>query len=120
MTGSSAPRSLAVALLLLASGDVFAAKGRLGFGVAADTSGVFSPVLNDVKVASVKPGSPAAAAGLRVGDRIVDIDGSKIRGAAAHPMAARLQNVEVGARIRLGVERAGQRSQIQIVAAPAP
>ncbi|WP_133479471.1 PDZ domain-containing protein [Cognatilysobacter segetis] len=114
------PRLLAAALLLLASATASAAPGRYGFGVEAETSGLLRPVLERVSIASVQPGSPAAAAGLRAGDRVVDIDGQTVQGAAARPMAARLRDVQAGQRLRLGVMRTTGRVVVDLVAAPRP
>ncbi len=47
--------------------------GALAFGVASDKANQLQPV-----VAEVYPGSPAATAGLRAGDRIVTIDGAPV------------------------------------------
>jgi len=114
------PRLLLAACLLLASTLASAAPGRYGFGVKAETAGFLSPVLEQVTIASVRPGSPAAAAGLLAGDRIVDIDGQPVKGAAARPMAARLRDVSVGQHLRLGVLRAGGRVVVDMTAAPRP
>jgi C-terminal processing protease CtpA/Prc len=114
------PRLPLAALLLLASATASAAPGRYGFGVEAETSGLLRPVLERVTVASVQPGSPAAAAGLTAGDRVVDIDGRPVQGAAARPMAARLRDVDAGRHLRLGVLRAGGRVVVGTVAVPKP
>lgn len=120
MTPPNRLRNLAAALLLLASAAAHAAPGRFGFGVEAETSGLFSPVLQSLTISKVTPGSPAAAAGLRAGDRVVDVEGQVVKGAAARPLAARMDNVSVGQHLRLGVLRAGTRVVIDIVAAARP
>jgi C-terminal processing protease CtpA/Prc len=114
------PRLLLAALLLIASATASAAPGRYGFAVEAETSGLLSPVLKSVTISRVLPGTPAAAAGLRAGDRVVDIDGQAVTGAAARPMAARLHDVEAGRHLRIGVLRAGTRVVIDMVAATRP
>ena len=114
------PRLPLAALLLLASATASAAPGRYGFGVEAETSGLLRPVLERVTIASVQPGSPAAMAGLHAGDRVVDIDGQPVKGAAARPMAARLRDVSAGQHLRLGVMRAAGRVVLELVAAPRP
>lgn len=113
-------RPLAAVVLLLASAAAIAAPGRFGFGVEVQTSGLFSPVLQSITISHVQPGSPAAFAGLRAGDRVIDIEGQPVKGAAARPMAARLDNASVGQHLHLGVVRAGTRSVVDIVAAARP
>ncbi|TZF82873.1 PDZ domain-containing protein, partial [Cognatilysobacter lacus] len=78
--------------------------------------GLLSPVLEQVTVSRVTPGSPAARAGLHVGDRIVSLDGQTIRGTAARPVAARLQDLHAGQHVRLAIERPGARLDLELVA----
>jgi regulator of sigma E protease len=75
---------------------------RLGFSLRPDGQNV-SPV-----VAEVQPGQPAASAGLKVGDRIVAIDGKKVGGEtisttirASHGRPIRLTIVRHGERLAL-------------------
>jgi C-terminal processing protease CtpA/Prc len=113
-------RTIATLALLAAALPALAAQARLGFGVEAKTSGFLSPVLEQVTVARVAPGSPAARAGLHTGDRIVAIDGHLVKGAAARPMSARLQGLAAGQHVRLGVERPGGRVEFDLVAEVLP
>ena len=82
-----------------------AARGKLGFGTEATISGFFSPVLKRVKVTTVAPGSPAAEAGLKPGDYIVEANGRPIEGARAREMAGQLKNVQPGQHLRLRLKR---------------
>ncbi len=60
-----------------------------------------------IRIASVAVGSPAAAAGLRAGDRIVAWDGRAI--ANYYDLVLRINAAEPGATVRLTVEQAGER-----------
>lgn len=51
--------------------------------------------------------SPAAAAGIQVGDRLMAIDGTDVTGLGLDELAALLQG-DVGSRIRVTVEREGE------------
>ena len=62
------------------------------------------------QIFSVSPGSPAAQAGLRRGDRILSIEGTDVR---KEPVV--LDDVfRPGRNVQLGVERAGARRQVQV------
>jgi S1-C subfamily serine protease len=84
------------------------AKPLLGFGIAVATDGFFSTTLAEVKVSSVKPGSPSERAGLKVGDLIVEMNGKPIKGANGPAMKKALGAVEPGQTVVLKVQRAGQ------------
>jgi len=58
------------------------------------------------EVAAVEPGSPAAAAGLRAGDRVVAVDG---RHASTFDAVSRMIRASHGAPVSLTVERGGRR-----------
>ena len=107
---------IAVALLLVASGAM-AAKGKLGFGSQVSVSGFFSPTLEQVKVTTVIAGSPAAAAGLKPGDYIVEIDGKPVSGAPARAMASRFKNLQPGQHLQLKLKRGDTFVNTEIVAA---
>ncbi|HET9754759.1 MAG TPA: RIP metalloprotease RseP, partial [Myxococcales bacterium] len=65
-------------------------------------------------VGYVKPGSPAAAAGLRHGDRIDAIDGEPVQGWTALQEKIRARG---GQAIRMVIDRAGARQTVEIVPA---
>jgi C-terminal processing protease CtpA/Prc len=62
-------------------------KGWFGFEVSVEIEGIsFNPTLHAAKIAKVLPSSPAAAAGLTVGDLIVEIQSLVIPGAKARDL----------------------------------
>jgi S1-C subfamily serine protease len=86
-----------------------AGRPRLGAYVAdaaarLKTSGAY--------VGRVRPGSPAACAGLRAGDVIVELDGQPIDGAAALERA--VGQLPLGKAVPLTYLRRGQRDQGQL------
>lgn len=99
-----------VLLMLLASlfPSQALAKGRLGFAVAVATDGFLSTTLAEVKVASVKAGSPSEHAGLQTGDLIVELNGKPIKGASGPALKKTLASVERGDHVVLKVQRAGK------------
>jgi C-terminal processing protease CtpA/Prc len=69
----------------------------------------------------VQPGSPAALAGLRRGDRIVSVDGVDVDALlAAGTVSAAFGPAEAGLVVRLGVERDGSRSEVAVEKADFP
>jgi C-terminal processing protease CtpA/Prc len=106
---------LAMVIALTTSPPVLA-KGKLGFGTEATISGFFSPVLKRVKVASVAPNSPAAIAGMKSGDYIIEANGRAIEGAPAREMAGRLKNIKPGERLRLKLKRGAEFVTVEVVA----
>ncbi len=84
--------------------------GTLGMGTDI-TDGV-------LVVASVKPGGPAEAAGVQVGDKITSINGVAI--AEVTPMIAQTLlasgTVGIGQQFHLGLDRAGTAAQVTILA----
>ena len=65
-----------------------------------------------VHVTSVLQGSPAAKAGLQVGDEIRSVDGDRIR--TAEGLAEEIGDKRPGTRIDLGIRRNGERKTLQI------
>lgn len=94
------------------------AKGKLGFVTKVDVSGILSPVLKHVKVASVAPASPAAMAGMRPGDYIIEADGHAVAGSPAREMAERIRGIKPGERLRLKLQRGPEVVVATIVAGP--
>lgn len=62
------------------------------------------PMDRKLVVAVVRPGGPAAQAGLQVGDQIVSVDGHDVTGASAY-LAAELTRVLAGQTVRFGLAR---------------
>jgi C-terminal processing protease CtpA/Prc len=113
----SRPVKTAVAVIFLAiASTALAGKGKLGFAIEAATSGFISPVLESLKVTTVRPKSPAAAAGLKPGDYITEVDGRLIAGAAAREMTDQFKNIEAGQKVRLKVKRGDVFDNIEIIA----
>lgn len=77
--------------------------GDLGYSIKQPEAGA-DPLARRLVVAVVRPGSPAAAAGLQVGDEIVTVDGHSVTGPDAY-MLRSLTNVPPGAAIVLGLKR---------------
>ena len=95
------------------------AKPRLGFAVAVATDGFFSTTLTEVKVDSVKVGSPSERAGLKRGDLIVELNGKPIKGASGPALKKTLAGVQGGDHVVLKVQRAGKGALvINIIAGP--
>ncbi len=65
-----------------------------------------------VPVERVEPNSPAAAAGVRVGDLIRSVDGERIR--EGSDLQQVLIKHEVGDTVKLGIDRAGQTLEISV------
>jgi hypothetical protein len=84
--------------------------GTLGFSTQIDDG--------KLKVATLKTGGPAEAAGVGEGDRIVSIDGRLVSelGAETARMLVASGTVSTGQRVLLGLERAGAPLQIAVVA----
>jgi C-terminal processing protease CtpA/Prc len=118
-----APMSRYLRLILLAlimPAAAFAGeRGYLGFGIAVDGEGFFlNPILAAVTIERVTPGSPAATAGLAVGDRIIEIEGRKVQGAHAKDLKPHLER-EVGQTVHLVVQKAsGELKPVSLIAAP--
>ena len=63
-------------------------------------------------VVMVEAGSPAANAGLLVGDSIVAIDGARLR--SADDLQAALDAVDVGSRVSINIVRGGESVEVQV------
>lgn len=101
--------------LVHASGDAWYG---LAFKVAAD--GVFNPTVHSIKIEKVFPTSPAAQAGLRVGDLVVGIDGITVAGAPAGDLK-KAMNKPVGGTLRLKIKRgSAEPREVTLTAARKP
>ena len=63
-------------------------------------------------VQEVKPGSPAQAAGLQLGDLIVTFDGKPVQGSPA--LRNKVAHLNPGTQIRLGIHREGSLKDVEI------
>ena len=118
MWSKAAKAALVAVLLVVASTAAVAAKGKMGFATEATSSGFISPVLERLKVVTVRPGSPAAAAGLKAGDYITEVNGRVIVGVPAREMAGQFKNMQVGQKLLLKVKRGDIFVNVDIVAGP--
>jgi len=69
-------------------------------------------------VTQVTPGGPAARAGLRSGDAIVDIDGKKVE--EAGDVIDYVSNRAIGSKVSVGVWREGQRQPVEVTLGELP
>jgi regulator of sigma E protease len=83
--------------------------GALAFGVAGDKA---QPVVGEVL-----PGSPAAVAGIRPGDRIISIDSAPI---TSGKRLVDTIHAALGKRLDLVYERNGARTEIYVTTTPCP
>lgn len=79
------------------------AAGDLGLRFKQDPPGA-DPLQRKLVVAVVRPGSPAAAAGVQVGDEVVHVGGQDVTGTNSYLYGA-LTRVPVGGVVRLGLAR---------------
>ena len=77
---------VAVMLLLVVSAGVVHAEdhGYFGFALKVVTKGFFlAPTVSDLTIDKVMPGTPAERAGIRSGDRILEVEGKPVAGTKA-------------------------------------
>jgi C-terminal processing protease CtpA/Prc len=94
-------------------------KGYLGIALAVDGEGFFlNPTLKTVTIVKVIAKSPAAAAGIAVGDQIIEIEGQKVQGAKANDLKPYFER-EIGQTVKLIIKKvSGEIQSISIVAGP--
>ena len=92
-------------------------EGAIGFTVEVEGDGSFwKPVIKTAKVVSIRPESPAEAAGLEVGDEILSVQGVEITEANARKVA-KLVQVAPGEHLLLIVkDDFGETREIDIIA----
>lgn len=66
------------------------------------------------EVMDVVPDGPGAKAGIRVGDRVVAVDGTPAFGLSLSELRERLRTGPVGTRVRLSVESLGKRRDVTV------
>lgn len=79
--------------------------GGFGISISVDGEGFFlDPTLKMVTVKSVAPGRPASVAGLKPGDRIIEVEGRPIAGTKARDLEPLMQK-NAGEKLNLRVLR---------------
>jgi C-terminal processing protease CtpA/Prc len=110
----------AAAILLLPLALHAAEKGWFGFALNIDSEGILSPTLRSIKIEKIFPASPAAKAGLSVGDSIVEIQGITVEGAKANALKVAMQK-SVGETLRFKFKRGtGAPQDVSLVAERKP
>ena len=90
---------------LLSFGANAEEKGYTGFTLDVGVSGFFSPELVSADVKKIDAGSPAEKAGIKVGDKLIAIDGCKIPGCPAKE-GKKLISKQKGEQLPLVLQRA--------------
>lgn len=93
-------------------------RGVFGLSVEIAGDGVFNPVIARARVTSVRPGFPAARAGLRVGDELLEVDGRRVPGATARDLAPLARGKRVGESVAVRVQRGSEALSFVLVAVP--
>jgi C-terminal processing protease CtpA/Prc len=110
----------AAALLFSPLASQAAEQGWFGFSLSIDADGILNPKLRSIKIEKIFLSSPAAQAGLSVGDMIVEIEGIPVDGAKADTLKAAMQK-SVGETLRLKIKRGAEASQdVSLIAGPKP
>lgn len=87
--------------------------GQLGVVVQdLDAAGLKAAGSPGVRIDEVDEGSPAAKAGLREGDIVVDVDGDRVR--SARQFSRVIQETPDGGTVKLGIVRNGQRQTVDV------
>jgi len=112
--------AIAVTLLWLSTTAQGSEPGWLGLAFQVDATGVLNPVVRSITVEKVFAGSPAARAGLAVGDSILEVQGVVVAGAKADVLSQTLK-MKVGDTVRLKIRRGAEDiRQLSIVAVQKP
>ena len=104
--GFAIPTALMQPIAAELAQDGAVAHPTLGLQVQGIPAGLF--------VQAVRPGGPAARAGLRAGDHLVDIDGEPVR--TSEDLVKAELAAQVGQKMRITYERAGARSTAELTA----
>jgi C-terminal processing protease CtpA/Prc len=112
-----------VGLFLLLSGavslvDAAASDGWFGLTLNVDADGFFHPVVRSIKVQAVVPNSPAAKAGLEVGDVVLEAQGVKVAGAKPAELRPAFKT-SVGDKWRIKVQHATAKPREVVLTAAA-
>jgi C-terminal processing protease CtpA/Prc len=117
-----APRFAIVLLLGLLAGIAHAEDhGYFGFALKVVTKGFFlAPTVSDLTIDKVMPGTPAERAGIRPGDRILEVEGKQVAGTKALDLKSSATRMP-GQTLHLTLRHAdGQVFKVAMVAVPHP
>lgn len=106
------------ALILAFSASAWAGeRGYFGFAFSLDAEGAFwNPTIRAAKIAKVSPKSPAALAGIVVGDEVIEVAGKVVAGAKGKDMQAQIEK-DIGESVQMKVRHAnGEVATITMVA----
>lgn len=107
--------SLAIGSMTLAAQAAGPAGGF--FGIGLDTESVKG---EGVGVFAVYPGGPAEIGGLRVGDKVLSLDGEDVSSLTAAELAARLGEHKIGDVVVVGYRRGEELQQVELKAIEQP
>ncbi len=115
------PPLAAVAAVLLMAMPVLAKPGYLGVSLKVRIRSLsLNPMISQILVNQVAPGSPAQQAGIGQGDQILELDGKRIDGARANDLKPAIDK-ESGKVIGLLIRKPnGDEKMINVTLAPAP
>jgi C-terminal processing protease CtpA/Prc len=119
MSSLSVVRHVCALAALAVSCSVFAAQGRLGFSVSAETDGMFSTTLKKVTISGVVHDAPAEQAGLQAGDDVESVNDVPVAGTSGSKIMDIVHGVQPGQHLRLKVQRGGVERVVDIVAGAA-
>jgi C-terminal processing protease CtpA/Prc len=112
-----------MAVLLAVAGVCVAddASGYFGLKVRVDGSGFFlNPTITTATIENVAPDTPAAQAGVRAGDQIVEVEGHRVPGSKVKEVAP-LMEKQVGQSLTLKLRRpSGEEYSARMVAVARP
>jgi C-terminal processing protease CtpA/Prc len=113
--------SAALLLVLLAGAAQAEDHGYFGFALKVVTKGFFlAPTVSDLTIDKVMPGTPAERAGIRPGDRILEVEGKPVAGSKALDLKSSATRLP-GQTLHLTLRHAdGQVYKVAMVAVPHP
>lgn len=103
------PRARGRAMMLMGRGSQI---GAMTQDLTAEELKGLSGVTSGVRIEDVDEDSPAATAGLRQGDIVVELDGERIR--SARQFSRMVEETASGRTVKLGIVRNGQRQTIDV------